>query len=154
MFSLLIAIHIIACAGLIFFILIQQGKGGGLIESFSSAESIFGSKTNTFLTKATAGLAITFFLTCLSLAFMSVQQSKSVVDRLTSNQKAAVAARSTKEEADKATGQASQAVQKTETQSTEKAQPQESQATKVTENTPPVTTETENNAAVDTKQQN
>lgn len=81
MFSFVIAIHIIACIGLIFFILIQQGKGGGLIDSFSSAESIFGTKTNTFLTKVTTGLAITFFITCLLLAFISVQQSKSVVER-------------------------------------------------------------------------
>ena len=81
MFSFVIVIHVIACIGLIFFILIQQGKGGGLIDSFSSAESIFGTKTNTFLAKITTGLAITFFITCLLLAFISVQQSKSVVER-------------------------------------------------------------------------
>lgn len=74
-----IAVHVIACVGLIFFILIQQGKGGGLIESFSSAESIFGTKTNTFLTRTTTVLAITFFITCLLLAFLSVQQTKSVI---------------------------------------------------------------------------
>lgn len=82
MFAFVITIHIIACVGLIFFILIQQGKGGGLIESFSSAESIFGSKTSTFLTKATTVLAVAFFITCLLLAFISVQQSKSVVERI------------------------------------------------------------------------
>ena len=81
MFSFVIVIHVIACIGLIFFILIQQGKGGGLIDSFSSAESIFGTKTNTFLAKVTTGLAITFFITCLLLAFISVRQSKSVVER-------------------------------------------------------------------------
>jgi len=81
MLSIVIAIHIIVCIGLIFFILIQSGKGGGLIDSFSSAESIFGSKTNTFLTKTTTGLAITFFITCLLLAFFSVQQNKSIVER-------------------------------------------------------------------------
>ena len=82
MLSFVIAIHAIACVGLIFFVLIQQGRGGGLIESFSSAESVFGTKTSKFLTKGTTGLASTFFLTCLLLAFISVQQSKSVVDRL------------------------------------------------------------------------
>jgi len=82
MFAFVITIHITACIGLIFFILIQQGKGGGLIESFSSAESIFGSNTSTFLTKATTVLAVAFFITCLLLAFISVQQSKSVVERI------------------------------------------------------------------------
>lgn len=81
MLGILIVIHIIACVGLIFFILIQSGRGGGLIGSFSSAESIFGTKTSTFLTKTTTVLAITFFLTCLSLAFLSVQQNKSIVEQ-------------------------------------------------------------------------
>ena len=79
--GIVIVIHIIACIGLIFFILIQSGRGGGLIESFSSAESIFGTKTNTFLTKITTALAIIFFITCLVLAFLSVQQNKSIVER-------------------------------------------------------------------------
>lgn len=81
MLGIVIVIHIIVCIGLIFFILIQSGKGGGLIDSLSSAESIFGTKTNTFLTKTTTGLAITFFITCLLLAFFSVQQNKSIVER-------------------------------------------------------------------------
>ena len=81
MFAIVIAIHVIVCIGLIFFVLIQSGKGGGLIESFSSAESIFGTKTNTFITKTTTILAITFFITCLGLAFFSIQQNKSIVER-------------------------------------------------------------------------
>lgn len=81
MLGIIVTIHIIVCIGLIFFILIQSGKGGGLIETFSSAESILGSKTNTFLTKATTVLAVTFFITCLLLAFMSVQQNKSIVEQ-------------------------------------------------------------------------
>lgn len=76
-----IVIHAIACVGLIFFILIQSGKGGGLVESFSSAESIFGTKTNTLVTKITTTFAVTFFITCLVLAFFSVQQSKSIVQQ-------------------------------------------------------------------------
>ena len=81
MIGILIVIHIFVCIGLIFFILIQSGRGGGLIETFSSAESIFGTKTNKFLTKATTVFAVTFFITCLSLAFFSVQQSKSIVEQ-------------------------------------------------------------------------
>lgn len=77
--SIVIVIHIIACIGLIFFILIQSGRGGGLIQSFTSADSIFGTKTNAFITKTTTFFAVTFFLTCLVLAFLSVQQGKSIV---------------------------------------------------------------------------
>jgi len=90
--GLIIAIHVIACAGLIFFILIQQGKGGGLIDTLSSAESIFGSKTNTFLAKMTTGFAITFFITCLLLAFVSTKQSQSVINKqaIKSNQSKSV----------------------------------------------------------------
>ena len=81
MMSFIIVIHIIVCVGLIFFILIQSGRGGGLISSFSSAESIFGTKTNTFLTKTTTVFAIAFFVSCLLLAFLSIQQNKSIVER-------------------------------------------------------------------------
>ncbi|MFC1709829.1 preprotein translocase subunit SecG [Candidatus Omnitrophota bacterium] len=81
MMSVIIGIHIIACIGLIFFILIQSGRGGGLIESFTSSESLLGTKTNAFIAKTTTGFAITFFITCLVLAFLSVQQGKSIVER-------------------------------------------------------------------------
>lgn len=87
--SLVIIIHVIVCIALIFFILIQSGRGGGLIESFSSAESIFGTNTNKFLTKATSVLAITFFITCLLLAFLSVRQSRSIVGQQAFQQKKA-----------------------------------------------------------------
>lgn len=80
MFAFVVAIHAIACVFLILIVLIQQGKGGGLIDSVSSAESIFGTKTNTFLIKATSVLSVIFFITCLSLAFLSIQKSKSLID--------------------------------------------------------------------------
>ncbi len=79
MFSLVITIHVIACILLILIVLIQQGRGGGLVDSFSSAESIFGTKTNAFLVKSTSVLAVIFFFTCLGLAFLSLQQSKSLI---------------------------------------------------------------------------
>lgn len=80
MFAFVITIHIIACALLILIVLIQQGRGGGLIGSLSSAESIFGTKTNTFLIKSTSVLAVIFFVTCLSLAFLSMRKSKSLIE--------------------------------------------------------------------------
>lgn len=80
MFSFVIAIHILACVLLILIVLIQQGRGGGLVDTFSSAESIFGTKTNTFLIKSTSVLAVVFFFTCLGLAFLSIQKTKSLIE--------------------------------------------------------------------------
>ena len=80
--GLIIAIHVIACALLIIIILIQRGRGAGLVESFSGVESMFGTKTNEFLTRTTTVLSILFFFTCLSLAFLSAQQSKSLMKSL------------------------------------------------------------------------
>jgi len=77
--GLIIAIHVITCILLIIIILIQAGRGGGLVEGFSNVESMFGTKTNAFLTRATTVLAILFFLTCLSLALLSARQSRSLM---------------------------------------------------------------------------
>lgn len=79
MMGLIIAIHVTACALLMIIILIQAGRGGGLVESFSGVESMFGTKTNAFLTRATTVLAVVFFFTCLSLAFLSARQSRSLM---------------------------------------------------------------------------
>lgn len=80
MFGFFITIHVLACSLLILLVLVQQGRGGGLIDSFSSAESIFGTKTNTFLVKATSILAVVFFVSCLALAFLSIQKNKSLIE--------------------------------------------------------------------------
>ncbi len=79
MFGLVVAIHVIVCALLIAIILIQAGRGGGLVESLSSVESMFGTRTNTFLTRATAILSTIFFITCVGLAFLSLQKSRSLM---------------------------------------------------------------------------
>ncbi len=80
MFFIVIAVHVVICLLLILIVLIQQGRGGGLIESFSSAGSILGTKTTTFLVKSTSFLATAFFLTCLTLAFLSMQKGRSLID--------------------------------------------------------------------------
>lgn len=72
-------IHIIICILLIVLILIQAGRGGGLVDSFSSVESMFGTKTPAFLTRTTTILSILFFITCVSLALLSVKQSRSLM---------------------------------------------------------------------------
>lgn len=77
--TLIIIIHVIICVGLIGLVLIQRGRGSGLVESFSGVESMFGTKTNAFLTRTTTILSILFFITCLSLAILSVRQSRSLM---------------------------------------------------------------------------
>lgn len=79
MSAFFIVIHVLACLLLILIILIQQGKGGGLVQSLSNVENMFGTKTSAFLTKSTSILAIIFFITCLSLALLSAQKSKSLM---------------------------------------------------------------------------
>ena len=77
--SLVITIHVIVCVVLITSILIQRGRGGGFIESFSGLESMFGTKTSEFLSRMTSVLAVVFFFTCLGLAFLSLRESKSLM---------------------------------------------------------------------------
>jgi len=79
MFALILTIHVIACILLITIILIQAGRGGGLVESLSGVESMFGPKTNTFLTRATAIFSTIFLITCVSLALLSLRQSRSLM---------------------------------------------------------------------------
>ena len=79
MMSFVITIHVIACVLLITIVLVQRGRGGGFVENLSSLETMFGTKTSVFLTKATTVSAIVFFSTCLSLAVMSVHKSRSLL---------------------------------------------------------------------------
>ena len=79
MMTFLIIIHVTACVVLIVLVLIQRGRGAGLVESFSGVESMFGTKTNVFLTRTTTIMSIIFFMTCLALAILSVKQSKSLM---------------------------------------------------------------------------
>ena len=75
----MIIVHILVCILLSLIILMQSGRGGGLTEGFAAAESMFGAKTNIVLVKATTVLASMFLVTCLGLAFLSTQQSKSLI---------------------------------------------------------------------------
>lgn len=76
---LIIVIHVIACVALIGLILVQRGRGGGLVDSLQGLETVFGTKTSAFLTKTTSLMATVFFCTCLSLAFFSLQQGRSLI---------------------------------------------------------------------------
>ncbi|MFA5116475.1 MAG: preprotein translocase subunit SecG [Candidatus Omnitrophota bacterium] len=95
MFTLIVIVHVIACILLIALIMVQRGHGGGLVESFSDFESMFGTKTNAFLTRSTTVLSVIFIGTCLSLAVFSARQSKSLMEGAAKQQPAAAAAAQT-----------------------------------------------------------
>lgn len=84
-FDIIIIFHIFLCLGLIGLILIQHGKGADAGAAFGSGASatVFGSQgSGSFLTRTTAVLATTFFITSLTLAYFSMQriEPKSVVE--------------------------------------------------------------------------
>ena len=79
MIGFFIAVHALACIVLVVFILMQSGRGGGLTEAFASAESMFGAKTNQFMVRTTAVFVAVFFITSLSLAYLSAQKGKSLM---------------------------------------------------------------------------
>jgi preprotein translocase subunit SecG len=81
MYSLVLFFHIIIVILLITVILIQRGRSGGLIEALGGVESIFGTKTSSFFVKLTVVLAILFFLTSISLAYLSKQRGKSLIEK-------------------------------------------------------------------------
>ena len=83
LYGIVIAIHVIASLVLIAVILLQAGRGGGLSESFggSSTQTIFGTKTSVFLTRATAASAVIYIITCLTLAVMTGHRGRSLVSK-------------------------------------------------------------------------
>ncbi len=70
MYNLVLTLHIIVAVLLVGIILIQRGRSGGLVEALGGVESIFGTKTSSLFVKITVVLAIIFFLTSISLAYL------------------------------------------------------------------------------------
>lgn len=66
-------IHVFVCLVLMFVVLLQQGKGGGMGSAFggASAQVFGGSGAGNILTRATAICAGIFMLTSVSLAYLS-----------------------------------------------------------------------------------
>ena len=79
MTTFLLIIHTLTCILLCMVILMQSGRGGGLTAGFSSAESVFGAKTNSFMIKTTTVFAGIFLVTCLTLAFLSSRKDRSLM---------------------------------------------------------------------------
>ena len=72
-------LHVFVCILLVITILMQAGRGGGLAESFTSAESMFGTQTNTFLIRTSTVLAAIFLVTSLVLAISGAKGEKSLM---------------------------------------------------------------------------
>ena len=76
-------IHVIACMFLILVILIQPGKSGGLgALSGGGAQQVFGGRgAGNFLTKTTWTTAAVFFVSSMTLAYLSSSSDESLKRR-------------------------------------------------------------------------
>lgn len=71
-------VHVLAALGLVGLVLIQHGKGADAGASFGGggSQTVFGSAGSAnFLTRATAVLAVLFFITSMALAWMARQEA-------------------------------------------------------------------------------
>ncbi|HOV21184.1 MAG TPA: preprotein translocase subunit SecG [bacterium] len=70
MYTFLLVFHIIVCLLLMFFVLIQSGKGSSMANIFGGGgmETVFGAETPTILNRITTILAIIFIVSSLILA--------------------------------------------------------------------------------------
>jgi preprotein translocase subunit SecG len=80
MFLFLISLHVLVCVVLVVAVLLQSGKGGGLAGAFGgpggAGQSFFGGRgAATFLSKATVVLGGLYFLSSVTLAFMTANQT-------------------------------------------------------------------------------
>ncbi len=83
MVTLIAILHLLFCAGLIGFVLLQDPKGGGTAGVFSGAgaNQLFGTTgAANLLTKITSWCAICFGITCILLSLLSKSNTGSVVD--------------------------------------------------------------------------
>lgn len=80
MTTFIVTIHIIACFVLILVILLQAGRGSGLSwGSFGGTpDSLLGTRSASFLAKATSVCAILFLVTCITLNVIEARKSKSL----------------------------------------------------------------------------
>lgn len=79
----LVVVHVIACLFLILVILIQPGKAGGLgVFGSGGAQQVFGGRgAGNFLTKTTWATGAIFFITSMSLAYLSSSTDEALQKR-------------------------------------------------------------------------
>jgi preprotein translocase subunit SecG len=75
LYALLIVMHVVVCIALVIVVLLQSAKGEGLAGAFGGGGltgAVFGGRgAATFLSKATAYLAIAFMLSCIGLTLVT-----------------------------------------------------------------------------------
>ena len=80
MYHILMTIHIIACFGMILFVLLQTGRGAGLSMFGGGGDSLINTPSgSSFMKKFTGGLAATFAFTSLFLTLLSDRSGMSSV---------------------------------------------------------------------------
>ncbi len=78
-FTVILTVHVLVALGIIFLVLLQHGKGADMGAAFGggSSGSLFGATGSAnFLSRTTAALAVVFFLTSLSLAYLATHKTK------------------------------------------------------------------------------
>ena len=84
--TVILIIHVLLAVALIVLILVQHGKGADAGAAFGSGASstVFGARGSaTFLTKLTTCIALIFFVTSISLAYIAsnkTSESKSLIE--------------------------------------------------------------------------
>jgi preprotein translocase subunit SecG len=84
LWTLLAVLHVIVCAILMFVVLLQQGKGGGMGAAFGggAAAQVFGGRgAGNLLTRATGVCAGLFMVTSMSLAYHSSDHDRGLKAR-------------------------------------------------------------------------
>jgi preprotein translocase subunit SecG len=88
--TLLDIVHIFVCVFLMFVVLLQQGKGGGMGAAFGGGATaqVFGGRgAGNILTRATAVCAGIFMLTSVSLAYFSSSGDRDLRARIVEEQR-------------------------------------------------------------------
>ncbi len=84
MYGFFIVVHVFISVGLMLSVLMQSAKGEGLAGAFGGSSltgTVFGGRgAAPFLAKATSGLAIAFFLSCILLTFLSPATNVSTIN--------------------------------------------------------------------------
>ena len=73
MYTVVVALHIVACLALILIVLLQTGRGAEMGAAFGGAsQTLFGGGgSSTFFGKLTTAAAVIFMCTCLGLTYLS-----------------------------------------------------------------------------------
>lgn len=85
MYQVLIIIHVLVAIAIIGFVLIQQGRGADAGAAFGSGASgtVFGARGSaSFLSRATAVLAVLFFVSSLLLAYVTTDTKDATGDMM------------------------------------------------------------------------